>query len=370
MKTFTRKKAVRRATVVTVAKRAGVSIASVSRVLNGLPASPGMERRVRAATAALSYVPDARGRSLKAGRTMQLAFAVADIANPVYIEMMRAIEEITKAAGFRLVLHSTGSDPANEIDLIEGLGRRYADGLILSPLRITAEHLRALRDSHVPIVIIGSLPEHEPLDSVRADSRRGVGLAIEHLVAAGRRSIGFVNGDPNTVPGTARREGYRSALGAAGLKYDERLVADGGEFTYAAGHAATRLLFSPARPDALFCADDLIAVGAMRALADLELRVPRDVAVVEMDDTELARISSPALSSVSLGSAERARLAANLLLDRLKDPTLAPRHRTVAPFIVVRESSGGPREGSRGAWPARRGGAPRCGACEQAHCSS
>ncbi len=85
----------------------------------------------------------------------------------------------------------------------------------------------------------------------------------------------------------------------------------------------------------------------MRALADLQLRVPEDVAVVGMDDTELARISSPALSSVSLGSAERARLAANLLLDRLKDPTLAPRHRTVAPFIVVRESSGGPREVSR-----------------------
>src|SRR4030095_3174083 len=107
-----------------------------------------MDGRVRAATAALDYIPDARGRSLKAGRTMQLAFAVADIANPVYIEMMRAIEEIKKAAGFRLFLPSTGSDPANEIDLIEGLGRRYADGLILSPLRITPEHLVALRTSH------------------------------------------------------------------------------------------------------------------------------------------------------------------------------------------------------------------------------
>jgi LacI family transcriptional regulator len=347
MKTFTRKKAVRRATVVTVAKRAGVSIASVSRVLNGLPASADMERRVRAATAALSYVPDARGRSLKAGRTMQLAFAVADIANPVYIEMMRAIEEITKAAGFRLVLHSTGSDPANEIDLIEGLGRRYADGLILSPLRITPEHLRALRAATVPIVIIGSLPDDEPLDSVRADSRRGVGLAIEHLASAGRRSIGFVNGDPHTVPGTARQEGYRSALTAAGLKYDERLEIDGGEFTHAAGHNAARRLFARVRPDALFCADDLIAVGAMRALAELQLRVPQDVAVVGMDDTELARISTPPLSSVSLGSAERARLAANLLLDRLKDPTLAPRHRTVAPYLVIRESSGGPRQVSR-----------------------
>ena len=342
MKTFTRRKAVRRPTVVTVARRAGVSIASVSRVLNGLPASSDMERRVRAATAALDYVPDARGRSLKAGRTMQLAFAVADIANPVYVEMMRAIDELTKAAGFRLVLHSTGSDPANEIDLIEGLGRRYVDGLILSPLRITPEHLRSLRAAHVPVVIIGSLPDEEPVDSVRADSRRGVGLAIEHLVANGRRRVGFVNGDPRTVPGTARHEGYRSALTLAGLRYDARLEAVGGAFTYAAGHEAAHRLFPSAHLDALFCADDLIAVGAMRALADLHLRVPEDVAVVGMDDTELARMSMPALTSVSLGSAERARLAAGLLLDRLKDPTLPPRHLTVAPHLVVRESSGGP----------------------------
>src|SRR5438128_1763084 len=159
--------------------------------------------------------------------------------------------------------HRTGSDPAPEIDLIEGLGRRYADGLILSPLRITDDHLRALRAAQVPIVIIGSLPEDEPLDSVRADSRRGVGLAIEHLFAAGRRSIGFVNGDPRTVPGTARQEGYRAALAAAGLKHDERLEINGGEFTYAAGFGAARRLLARTRPDALFCADDLIAGGAM-----------------------------------------------------------------------------------------------------------
>jgi LacI family transcriptional regulator, galactose operon repressor len=341
MKTFTRRK-VRRPTVVTVAKRAGVSIASVSRVLNGLPASPEMLRRVRAASAALDYVPDVRGRSLKAGRTMQLAFAVADIANPVYVEMMRAIEERTKAAGFRLVLHSTGSEPANEIELIEGLGRRYVDGLILSPLRLTPEHLRSLRAASVPVVIIGSLPDDEPVDSVRAESRRGVGLAIEHLVATGRRSIGFVNGDPRTVPGVARQEGYRSALAVAGLEYDERLEAVGGEFTYAAGHAAARRLLSLPRPDAIFCADDLLAVGAMRALADLRLRVPEDVAVVGMDDTELARMCTPALSSVSLGSAERARIAAGMLLERLTDPSLGPRHLTVAPRLIVRESSGGP----------------------------
>jgi len=339
MKTFTRRRAGPRPTVVTVARRAGVSIASVSRVLNGLPASPEMERRVRAATAALAYLPDARGRSLKGGRTMQLGFAVGDIANPVYVEMMRSIDELTTAAGFRLVLHSTGSDPDTEIDLVRGLGRNYVDGLILSPLRITPDLLRSLRAAPVPIVVIGSLADAEPLDAVRADSRRGAALAVEHLARAGRRSIGFLNGDPRTVPGTARQEGYAAALAMVGLTYDERLVAIGGGFTYAAGHAAAGQLFARARPDALFCADDLIAVGAMRALADLHLRVPQDVAVVGMDDTELARMSTPALSSVSLGSTERARIAARLLLERLAEPGLAPRHLTVAPHLVIRESS-------------------------------
>ena len=302
-----------------------------------------MERRVRAATDALRYVPDARARSLKAGRTMQLGFAVGDIANPVYVEMMRSIDELTAAAGFRLVLHSTGSDPVNEIDLIRGLGRNYVDGLILSPLRVTAELMRSLRAAAVPVVIIGSVSDQEPLDSVRADSHRGALLAVAHLAAAGRHAIGFVNGDPLTVPGTARQDGYRAALATAAIPYDPALVEVGGAFTFAAGHAATRRLFARTRPDALFCADDLIAVGAMRALADLKLRVPEDVAVVSMDDTELARMSTPSLSSVSLGSTSRAQIAAQLLLDRLADPARAPRHLTVAPHLVIRESSGGVR---------------------------
>lgn len=342
MKTFTAKKGRPRPTVVTVAGRAGVSIASVSRVINGLPASPDMERRVREATRALGYVPDARGRSLKAGRTMQLGFAVGDIANPVYVEMMRSIDELTTGAGFRLVLHSTGSDPVIEIDLVRGLRRNYVDGLILSPLRITPELLRSLRAAAVPVVIIGSLAEGEPLDAVRADSKRGAALAVAHLASTGRRSIGLLNGDQGTVPGAARQEGYRAGIEAAGMRYDPDLVAVGGAFTYAGGHAAAMQLFARARPDAIFCASDLIAVGAMRALADRGLSIPRDVAVVGMDDTELARMSTPALSSVSLGSAERARLAARLLLERLADPTLPPRHHTVPPHLVVRESSAAP----------------------------
>jgi LacI family transcriptional regulator len=324
---------------VTVAERAGVSIASVSRVLNGLTASSAMVRRVRKASEELGYVPDATARSLKAGKSMQLAFAVENVANPVYSEMMSAIEHETKAAGFRLLLHSTGADPVDEIELLRGLRRRYVDGLIFSPIRITAEHLQLLKDTPVPVTVIGTLPEDFPLDSVRTDSRQGAGFAIKHLVEGGRRRVAFVNGALDTNPGTARRDGYQKALAAHGLPFDERLVRVGGEFTFGAGYRATLDLWKSARPDALFCAADLIAVGALRALAELGVRVPEDVAVVGMDDTELAAMCTPSLTSVSLGSRERARLAANLMLERLASPGLAPRRLFVEPKLVIRESS-------------------------------
>src|SRR5688572_18146280 len=136
-----------RATVAQVAARAGVSVASVSRVLNGLASSPRMADLVRAAAAELDYVPDATARSLKVGRTEQLALAVADVGNPAYVAMMRAVDEVVRTAGYRTVLAAMGADPADEIDLVRNLARGYADGLILSPLRVTPELVRELEQA-------------------------------------------------------------------------------------------------------------------------------------------------------------------------------------------------------------------------------
>ena len=328
-----------RPTLVTVAQRAGVSIASVSRVINGMPATPDMVQRVRAASEAVGYVPDAVARSLRAGRTGQLAFAVADVANPVYVAMMRAIERVTKGAGYRLLLSSTDSQPDDEIALLRSLRNRHVDGMILIPIRVTPQLVDELRQAPLPVVVIGTLPADVPVDNVRADSRQGVGLAIAHLAEAGRRSIAFINGPIDTVPGEARLEGFRTALAAAGQAFDPDLVVTGEDFTFAAGRRAAHALFQRSRPDAVFCANDLLAVGALRELTDLGLSVPGDVALVGMDDTELAEMSAPSLSSVSLGSEERGALAANLLLERLANPSIAVRRLHVAPRLVVRESS-------------------------------
>ncbi len=331
----------REPTITTIAHRAGVSIASVSRVLNGLPTRQETVRRVLAAAEELGYVPNSVARSLKSRRTNQVAFAMADIGNPTYLAMVREIQRVLKAAGYRLVLHSTDADAADELDVLRALGERYVDGLIMSPLRVTTEHLKAIRAARAPVVIIGSLPDGTGADNVRTDSRTGVRLAVKHLYALGRRRIGLLNGPLDTVPGSARGAAYADALVALGLPYDETLT-EVGDFYRAEGAAAARRLLARAGDlDALMCANDLIALGALDVLREQGRRVPEDVAVVGMDDTDLATVTWPALTSVSLGSAERGRAAAELLLDRLADGDRAARVVTVAPRLVVRGSTAG-----------------------------
>ncbi|MCO5973540.1 LacI family DNA-binding transcriptional regulator [Actinoallomurus soli] len=328
-------------TITTIAARAGVSIASVSRVLNGLPTREETVRKVMAAADELGYVPNAVARSLKSNRTYQVAFAMADIGNPTYVAMVREIQPVLKAAGYRLVLHSTDGDVDDELDVLRRLGERYVDGLIISPLRGVAQrHLDLLTSAPAPVVVIGSVPEGTPVDNVRADSRAGVRLALEHLHGLGRRRIGLLNGPLDTVPGAARATAYTDALASLGLPYDPNLV-EVGDFYRAEGALAARRLLERARPDALLCANDLIALGALDVLREERLRVPEDVALVGMDDTELATAAWPTLTSVGLGSAERGRRAAELLLDRLNDGAAAPRIVTVEPTLAVRASTEG-----------------------------
>ncbi|HEY1624475.1 MAG TPA: LacI family DNA-binding transcriptional regulator [Streptosporangiaceae bacterium] len=326
-----------RPTLVTVARLAGVSVASASRVLSGGTATPEMEQRVREAAAQLGYVPDTAARSLRARRTNQLALAVPDVGNPTYVELMRGIESITRTSGYRLLVQSTGADSADEVSLIESLGRRYVDGLIIVPIRITNELLRALAAATAPITVVTSLPEGSLVDNVRTDSGLGVTMVIEHMRTAGRRSFAMLNGPVDTVPGAERIRGFEAAMATAGLRPVAVECAE--DFTYAAGLTAARRLFGGCRPDGVMCGNDLLAFAAIRALRERGLDVPRDVAVAGIDDTDLAEMHMPSLTSVSLESAARGKLAARMLLDRIANPDLPPRKERVLPRLVIRESA-------------------------------
>jgi LacI family transcriptional regulator len=328
---------VARVTITQVAARAGVSIASASRALNGQIASAETIAKVRDAAAALGYVADATAQSLKRGRTNQLAYAVADIGNPVYVEMMSAIERAVSSSGYRLVLSSTGTS-SSSVDVVSDLGRGYVDGMILSPLRVTDELLVALRSTPVPVVVLGRLPDGAGLDTVRADSHTAMRLVVDHLVAEGRSDIAFLNGPADTTPGAFRREGFDAAVSAHPSVSTRGIDAD--DFTISAGYAAAvEALHHDRRPDAIVAANDLIGIGALRAAEDLGLTVPDDISVTGVDNTELAGVLRPGLTSVDLGAEERGRVAAELLLARINETSRAAHTVTVAPSLVVRGSS-------------------------------
>lgn len=330
-----------RVTLIEVAARAGVSLASASRALNGESASARTVEVVARAVEELGYVPDARGRSLKLGTTRQLAFAVADVGNHVYVEMMRAVEDVVAAHGYRVLISSIGSAVDTEVALLRSLRSGYADGLIISPLVIDDSLLTELERLRVPAVVIGLPPTTIALDNVRADSAAGVTLAVEHLVERGRRRIGFVNGPEETTPGRVRGRAFLNACAAAGLQADpdHRVVAD--DFTFAAGRAASLKLLRRAggELDAVLAANDLLAAGLYHAAADLGLAIPADLAVVGMDDSALSAQLLPTLTSVALGAALRGRYAAELLLLRLAEPGRQVQSLVVEPELVVRQST-------------------------------
>jgi LacI family transcriptional regulator len=327
-----------RVTVRTVADLAGVSIASASRVLNGLGGSPELSARVRAAADRVGYVPNAIARSLQAQRTGLIGFAVPDIGNPIFIQMVRQAEKVVSDSGRQLLLHVTRGDVASEVELLRGLARRYVDGLILSTIKVTEAHQAILANVAVPVAVTGQLLTDVPVDHVEADSAAGVHLAIEHLVKLGRTRIAFVNGSLDTIPGSIRHTAYREALIAAGLPVNGDLI-EIGEFTFDAGLAASRRLLQRVRPDAILCANDLIASGALHALLSAGIKVPEEVAIIGMDNTGLAELTFPRLTSVDLGGGERGRIAARLLLDRLENPDAPLRSEAIAPYLVVRETT-------------------------------
>ncbi len=329
-------------TIVDVARRAGVSPGTVSRVLNHAGVPPTTSRRVRAAVAELGYVPNHAARALKRRATEQIALVIPDVGNPVYVQMAKSVQRVAAERGFQLSLISTENGAMDERQVLRGLDQRQLDGMVLVSLRPGPGLLGRIREAAERICLIGSFPADLPVDAVRVDSEQGAGLGVRHLLDQGRRCVALVNGTPGTVPAERRAQGYRDAILAAGIQVRPELMADA-DFSMQSGYRAVDGLLRFAHDlDAVFCANDLMALGVLRRLRELGRRVPEDVAIVGMDDIDMAAMSAPTLSTVSLQAEERGRVATELLIERLAhDGPLPPRTVTVLPRLVVRESSTG-----------------------------
>lgn len=327
-----------RPTIVEVSRLAGVSISSVSRVLNGQTRSADMIARVHAAIESLGFVPSVLAQSFRSQRIGQVAFAVEDIGNPAYLAMVRAIQPVLRDAGLRLLLHSTEGIVSDEIEVVQSLQNRSVDALIICPIREDPAVLAALRAAARPVVVIGPVPDDLPVDSVRAESELGARLAVDLLVSRGCRRIALLNGPEGTVPSVTRLQGYLGALKAHGLS-DHALVEQARSFSFADGLAAGERLFSRAEVDGVLGATDRLALAAVHSLRERGQQVPDDVRVIGIDNSELAASVIPGLSSVDLGAVEIGRLAAELAVTRLQNQSAPPQRLVSAARVVERETT-------------------------------
>jgi LacI family transcriptional regulator len=321
-----------------VATIAGVSASSASRALNHQAGRPETVRRVVEAAESIGYRPNSAARSLRLRRTEQIALAVPDIANPAYTTLMRAIQDVIGRENYRLVVYAA-AHAAEAVEVVRMLAYNHVDGLIIVPIRMTEELATEVRAAALPVVVVGTVSDDLGVDYVRTDSRHGARLVVEHLLATGRRRVAFVGAAGDTNPGRMRLQGYRETLRAARVPFDSALVVSG-QFDMASGAESVRILAERGVGfDALFCANDLVAIGAMHELRRRGLVVPKDVAVVGMDNSDLGAVYNPSLTSVSMSADMRGHMAAGMMLTRLHEPGSELQRLTVEPSLHVRESS-------------------------------
>jgi len=328
-----------------VAERAGVSIKTVSNVVRDLPlVAPETRERVRAAIEQLHYRPNLTARHLRKARLGVLALAIADLDIPYFSEVGKAVIAAAAAEGYTVLIDYTGGTRDNERHVINGLRPHLIDGVILSPLALEMEDVQP---SHVrvPIVLLGERLFGAPWDHIVIDNVSAARLATNHLIGLGRRRIGVIGLQDTSAGETARQRwrGFQEAMNAAGMPVDPALVVEAPSFHRVNGAEAMRhLLTLHPGPDAVFCFNDLLALGAMRALHQAGRRVPDDVAVVGFDDIEEGHFSTPSLTSIAPDKWEIARLAVSLLLARLRGERTGPPERFQPPYwLVVRESTVG-----------------------------
>jgi LacI family repressor for deo operon, udp, cdd, tsx, nupC, and nupG len=327
-----------------VAQAAGVSIKTVSNVVNDYPfVSATTRSKVQNVISELGYRPNLSARRLRSGRTGLIALSLPEIAAPYFAELAEAVVAAAEQRGITVLIDRTGGQRGHERFTAAGFRDNLVDGTIASPLSMTAADVDRLGREH-PLVLLGERLSHVAVDHVAVDSVAAGRAATAHLTAAGRRVIAAIGtSEPITATGELRVRGYHEALEEAGVPIDSALYGDVHSYHRADGYAAMReLLIERPDIDAAFCFNDLLAIGAMRALRDAGRRIPDDVAVVGFDDIEECQYAAPPLTSIAPDKTAVAEAAVDLLLQRVngigppEPQEIFPPHR-----LAVRASSAG-----------------------------
>ncbi len=330
-----------------VARSAGVSVATVSHVLNDTrPVLPHTRQAVLDAVEELGYTPNTLARSLVTSRTRSIGLAVSAISNPYFTEILQGVEARALEHGYSLLIADPHDDPGHERKVVQLLHERRVDGMIVAPSADPRALLAYLGRHRVPAVLLDrvvDVPEGEAaprLDQICAESTEPTARLVGHLAGLGHRRIGLVAGRPGLSTTRERITGYRHGLAAAGLPFDERLLVHGDSEAAGGERAASDLLSLAVPPTALVTANNAMTIGALRALRDRGLSVPGDLALCCFDDFAWADLFSPRLTAVAQPSRDLGAQAVRLLLERLAAPDRPARTVRLPCTFVHRTSCG------------------------------
>jgi LacI family transcriptional regulator len=327
-------------TIVDVARAAGVSTATVSRVLNNHPhVDPRLAANVLQVIKELGYRPSRVARTLRTRRNRVWALIISDVrTGPFFADVVRGVEDVAYAAGYSLFLCNTDEDSAKEASYIELAVAENVGGVILTPSGPHTD-LSPLTSFGVPVVLADRTLPTQAADSVLVDNVSGAYQAVAHLLAGGYKKIACITGMLGTTTGSRRYVGYCKAIEEAGLAIDDSLVRVA-DFRELGGRLAMQeLLGQPERPDAVFVTNHLMTIGALQAIVDAKLTIPTDIAIVSFDDMSWSTLLRPTLTAVAQPAYDLGVESARLLLSRLGGYSGAARTVTLAPSLQVRGSS-------------------------------
>ncbi|MEW6045548.1 MAG: LacI family DNA-binding transcriptional regulator [Bacillota bacterium] len=326
-----------------IAREAGVSINTVSRALNGKPdVSDATRALVQSVAARLDYRPNQLARGLRQQRTATIGVVVADLANPFFAEVVEGIERTASQEGYSIILANTEEKQDREQQAVRTLVERQVDGILIAPTQSSDDAIRYLMQRHVPFVLLARFFEGLDVPAVVNDDREGARLAVRHLVQRGHRDILYLNGPPYNSSARLRLAGYRDALEEAEIPFRPSLVISTDARSTGGYAAIQQALAGGLRFTAVFCFSDYVSFGAIRALRQARLSIPKDVAVMGYDDIDLSAIVEPALSTVHIAKTRLGQVAARMLMGMMGG-SAAPAERVgvavLSPQVVIRESA-------------------------------
>jgi LacI family transcriptional regulator len=327
-------------TIKDVAREARVSVASVSRALNGgngVTAETG--QRIREVAKRLRYVPHAAARTLITRRTNTIGALLPDLHGEFFSELIRGIDLAARARGLHLLVSSSHDNSEEAAAALRAMQGRVDGLLILSP-QVDAAFLHANLPASLPAVLLNSPVKSKTYSALNIDNFTGAHAMVRHLVEAGHQRVAFISGPPKNFDAEQRELGYRAAMAEFAHSVPVNVVA--GDFTEDSGYRAARtLLAQPSRPQAIFAANDMMAVGCLYALKEAGLSVPQDMALAGFDDIPIARYVSPPLTTVRVRIVDLGRIALEQLATLLENPEQAPASaQTLGCEIIRRESCG------------------------------